>query len=295
VNVFDSGRLRRFMKALGKAGYLEDYLLVVFSDHGEAPCRENFCHAGELLDGVIRVPLICASPGRIPEGKRIGEQVRLVDIFPTVLEACGIENVPEYALDGRSLYPLLRGRREPEREAYSEVWRRNPHESPASDRDHQPTMIQKSLRLSGKKAVECGHDFPAPALPHDELDDNAFVKAMYRKILKRVEDAEGLANYSKLLSNQVISREQLVDALRQSEEGRNVHCLFDVEQDPFERDNLLLGKSAEAHEETFKAMWERMRKICEMGEGRAGKSIEFAGEKERQRVMQQLESLGYFG
>ncbi|MFH1676229.1 MAG: sulfatase/phosphatase domain-containing protein, partial [bacterium] len=55
-------------------------------------------------------PLILKWPGRIPEGKRISENVSLTDIAPTVLDLIGVEpalHSQPAVFTGRSLVPAI--------------------------------------------------------------------------------------------------------------------------------------------------------------------------------------------
>ena len=74
-------------------------------------------HGFALWEHLVRVPLIVAGPGITT--KRIDEQVRHVDLFPTLADMCGLP-APE-GIDGRSLKPLLDGRDLPAEPAYMEA------------------------------------------------------------------------------------------------------------------------------------------------------------------------------
>ncbi len=83
-------------------------LIVLLSDHGEEFLdHDGFEHGHTLYDELIKVPLIFSLPGRLPEGIRIEEQVRLVDVMPTVLEVLRISNSGR--MEGVSLLGLMRG------------------------------------------------------------------------------------------------------------------------------------------------------------------------------------------
>ena len=62
-------------------------------------------HGFALFEHLVRVPLIVSGPG-VPR-VRIAEQVRHVDLFPTLVDLCGV-GIPE-GIDGRSLRPLIEG------------------------------------------------------------------------------------------------------------------------------------------------------------------------------------------
>ncbi len=101
-------QLARLWEKLQQDGWGDDLVLVFTSDHGE----EFFEHGGtshgySLYEEMIRIPLLIYAPGLLPEGKRITEPVRSVDVFPTLCELLGI-TVPD-GLEGTSLMPLIRG------------------------------------------------------------------------------------------------------------------------------------------------------------------------------------------
>jgi len=99
------GRLFEFMEER----HLFDNTLVVFvTDHGEGLGQHNhFGHISQLYDTLLRVGLIMAFPGRLPEGVTVDEPVALVDILPTVLELMDLESLPRSS--GASLLPLIEG------------------------------------------------------------------------------------------------------------------------------------------------------------------------------------------
>jgi tetratricopeptide (TPR) repeat protein len=99
----------RLDDALGRLGLRDETLLVVTSDHGE-----GLGEHGETLHGfftyqtTLRIPFLVRGPGVKP-GTRVGSTVRLVDVFPTVLELLGLAPAPGMELAGTSLARPLRG------------------------------------------------------------------------------------------------------------------------------------------------------------------------------------------
>jgi arylsulfatase A-like enzyme len=109
------GRLVAGMRALG---LYDQATLVVTSDHGEEFWEHaGFEHGHSLYDELVRVPLILRLPGG-PAGVARGEQVRLVDVMPTLFDELGVE--PLETFEGRSLLPLLAGEDTAPRPALSE-------------------------------------------------------------------------------------------------------------------------------------------------------------------------------
>lgn len=99
----------RFFTSLESRGQLENTVVVVTSDHGEAFFEHNLLEHGLLYDENLRVPLVVVAPGRVPAGVRVAEPVTAIDVVPTVLDLVGIRSDP--GLAGRSLVEAMRGGR----------------------------------------------------------------------------------------------------------------------------------------------------------------------------------------
>ncbi len=88
---------------------LDKNLVVIFtSDHGEMLGEHHQWSKRLLLEWSARVPLIVSAPGVLPEGKRVGSPVSLIDLFPTFADLAGVKVDTE--ADGFSLLPLLTSR-----------------------------------------------------------------------------------------------------------------------------------------------------------------------------------------
>ena len=74
-------------------------------------------HGFALHEHLVRVPLIVSGPG-VPRAV-VDDQVRHVDLLPTLAEVCGLQ-APE-GIDGRSVAPLMRGESLSEEPAYMEA------------------------------------------------------------------------------------------------------------------------------------------------------------------------------
>lgn len=71
----------------------------------------------QLFDDVLRVPIIIT--GYNVKSRIISQQVRTIDIFPTITELIGLPKI-EYLTDGQSLVPLIDGKLLEEKLAYIE-------------------------------------------------------------------------------------------------------------------------------------------------------------------------------
>lgn len=89
-------------------GRLDDTVVVVMGDHGEALGEDGLFHrCCSLDDGLSHVPLIVRLPGGEGGGKRVDAMVELVDVMPTLLELAGA--TAPAGIHGVSLAPALRG------------------------------------------------------------------------------------------------------------------------------------------------------------------------------------------
>ncbi|UCC39772.1 MAG: sulfatase-like hydrolase/transferase [Candidatus Aminicenantes bacterium] len=97
-------------------------LVIIVGDHGEDLFDHmEPTHGIFLYDTALKVPLIFHSPGAIPGGKKIDNQVRTIDIFPTILDILKID-IPEYC-QGASLIPLMRDKKiKAIEESYAETY-----------------------------------------------------------------------------------------------------------------------------------------------------------------------------
>jgi arylsulfatase A-like enzyme len=121
--LYDSGvamldtEMGRLLAHLSEAG-IEDRTIVVFtSDHGEMLGEHGLADHGYLYDENLLVPLVIAAPGRGLQPRFVDDQVRLIDVFPTILDLVGLAK-PDH-IDGASLVPLLHGEAAEPRDAWS--------------------------------------------------------------------------------------------------------------------------------------------------------------------------------
>ena len=96
----------RMLDSLKSLGLLDNTIILFTSDHGCHFKTRNSEYKRSGHESSIRIPTLLAG-GVFAGGGRIQRLVSLVDLPPTLLDACGIP-VPT-AMDGRSVLPLLRG------------------------------------------------------------------------------------------------------------------------------------------------------------------------------------------
>ena len=107
------GRLQQRLETLG----IEENTLVIFmTDNGTAAGYRNGTGfnagmagtKGSEFDGGHRVPCFLRWPDAgLEDGRDIARLTAHVDLMPTLIDLCGLENPDGVAFDGRSLTPLL--------------------------------------------------------------------------------------------------------------------------------------------------------------------------------------------
>lgn len=122
----------RLLAQLAELGVGENLLVAIVADHGEGlwenlaprsveqmretPPEQLFfqTHGYNLSEQALRTPFVLAGPG-VPEGAQFDEAVENVDLFPTLVNLCGLRTKAD--LHGIDLVPLMQGR------ADAEEWR----------------------------------------------------------------------------------------------------------------------------------------------------------------------------
>jgi choline-sulfatase len=108
----------RLLDVLELDGRLRETLVVVTGDHGEMLGEHGEqTHGFFIYDAAVHIPLIMAGPG-LP-ARTVPDQVRIVDVMPTVLALLGLRGPG--VVQGVSLLPLARGERL-SLVAHSESW-----------------------------------------------------------------------------------------------------------------------------------------------------------------------------
>ena len=108
--------IRRLCERMTRWKLERNTLLVITADHGEELFEHGFIgHAStaihaKMYDEVLRIPLIFYVPSRIKGDLVIEDQVRQVDIMPTILDFVGLP-VPE-TINGVSLVRRIKGKKE---------------------------------------------------------------------------------------------------------------------------------------------------------------------------------------
>jgi iduronate 2-sulfatase len=101
---FMDAQVGRVLQALDRRGLRDRTLVVFIGDNGFHLGEREWWNKVTLFEASCRVPLIMAGPG-ISDGASSRGLTELVDLYPTILDLCGVS--PVQALAGTSLRPLL--------------------------------------------------------------------------------------------------------------------------------------------------------------------------------------------
>lgn len=106
---FLDSKVGELLEAMDQLGLSENTIVVYLGDNGYMLGQHGRFEKHVLYEPAVRVPFLLRWPGHLggEGGRRVDEIVELVDLFPTMLDLCGVEPPPR--LDGTSLAGLLRG------------------------------------------------------------------------------------------------------------------------------------------------------------------------------------------
>ena len=97
----------RVLAELDRLGLREKTIVVFWGDHGyQLGEKGKWSKAGSLWEQGARTPFLICDPREKTAGKVCPRVVQMVDLYPTLVELCGLEVPP--GLEGLSLAPLVR-------------------------------------------------------------------------------------------------------------------------------------------------------------------------------------------
>lgn len=197
---------------LEEDGLAENTIVVFWSDHGVGmPRAKRFAYESGL-----REPLIARWPGHITPGSVMTEPVQLMDLAPTMLEACGLP-IPDH-MHGAPLFGS-RGDLRPGRRVV------------VSGRDRMGEQQDSTRTIRDQRFRYIRHRHPGrPLLQHSEYPDRLDSWHEFRRLAH--EESEQLATGHRPGILTALQR-SIVAAEKPAEE------LYDIAADPHETVNLI--------------------------------------------------------
>ena len=100
------------VRAVDESPLRDNTIIIMISDHGWQMGQKDFLFKGSPWEESTRIPFIVRAPGITPEGEIAEHPISLIDLFPTLVDLCGLtgdtrKNENGHKLDGFSIRPFL--------------------------------------------------------------------------------------------------------------------------------------------------------------------------------------------
>ena len=100
------------MDALNQTQLKDNTVVVLASDHGFHMGEKDYLYKNSLWEKSTRIPLIIRVPGMTKANTSINKAVSLIDVYPTLVDLCGLswetqKNEKGHPLDGYTMKELL--------------------------------------------------------------------------------------------------------------------------------------------------------------------------------------------
>ena len=102
---YTDGLIGRLLETLDNSKYANNTVIVFWTDHGWHLGEKQHWRKFALWEEATRTPMIIVAPGVSKAGARCDRPANLIDIYPTLIDLCGLP--PREELEGVSLRPLL--------------------------------------------------------------------------------------------------------------------------------------------------------------------------------------------
>jgi len=151
----------------------DNTLIVLDADHGDLLGDHGLQQKAFFFESSVRVPLVFSGPG-VQQGQTVQENVSLIDLFPTLLDYCGLclpdgedldgnPLLPSVTPDAISLLPILEGKKaDPNRLILSE----------AGIHDYHIMLLRNRTKLNYYQGDDSFELYDLDEDP-DELDNRA--------------------------------------------------------------------------------------------------------------------------
>lgn len=109
---FLDDQIGKVLRALEETGLADKTIVIVTSDHGYMMGEKDYLFKDAPWEQCAQVPLLIRAPGISRPAGRPAAPVSLIDLYPTLVDLCGLDtetrkNGSGARLDGHSLRPLL--------------------------------------------------------------------------------------------------------------------------------------------------------------------------------------------
>lgn len=143
-------QLGKVLDALDRSGAADRTVIVFVADHGYHIGEHTLWGKTSNFELDARVPFFISTPRMESAGRRTNSMAELLDLFPTLVEVCGLPRPDR--LEGSSLVPVLH---DPGKSVKPAAFTQHPR--PAyydREADKQPKVMGVSVRTAGARYTE---------------------------------------------------------------------------------------------------------------------------------------------
>ena len=116
-------QIGRVINELKQTGLDKNTIIVLWGDHGWQLGEHNIWGKHTALDKALRSPLIIVDPSIKRKGVNSEALVAKIDIYPTLIDLCGLQNrETAKPIDGKSIRPLLENQKASIRKLVVSFW-----------------------------------------------------------------------------------------------------------------------------------------------------------------------------
>lgn len=185
---FMDAQVGRVLDALDRLKLADRTIIVFWSDHGYLLGEHGQWMKQSLFEPSARVPMVLAAPQAKAKGQACGRTVELMDIYPTLVDLCGLPTPkePRTYQRGTSLRPLLDDPNHPwSKPAYTQV-RRSANRRSFAGRTVRTERWRYTEWDQGKAGVELYDHQADPAEERNlaQAPEHAATVAELRKLLR---------------------------------------------------------------------------------------------------------------
>lgn len=180
----------RILGALDREKMTRDTIVMFLSDNGGAPglgSDNRPFRAGKMtcFEGGIHVPAALRCPAQIAGGKEVRQTMSAHDLLPTLAAAAGGQPAGAKELDGKNMWPQVRGAREVEREPMFFACKRNETADYQFGLRHGPWKLVREVNASKPSPPDLLFNIDDD--PHEKIDLSASEPGTVRRLGAEVE------------------------------------------------------------------------------------------------------------
>jgi len=96
----------KLLDELEKEGLAENTIIVIWGDHGWHLGDQRMWGKHTIFERALKSAFIIKAPNNISSGKTVDKVVRTIDMYPTLMELCGVKT--PFETDGKSLVSIMK-------------------------------------------------------------------------------------------------------------------------------------------------------------------------------------------